>query len=324
MKLAYTETDSTLTHSPEGKVTETVTTFQCSSMQTEEVLNTEVEDKITQTEVDDFNILTVNKIEIVYSMELWRTQTDVAELEDMLLIRPRNEPQDERETTLSTHYSHVGDTNQPNFNAQGESHTGVNAEHTEEVEVDTSVRDESDFLTRNVNMDSTESNNVNQGTMPAEAISNAVSEVGVPEAGDNDDALEVVNPEVAASLNEDEVDFNQRADDGDVCEFVTRVNPTGNPEHSETESIISSASKSEESQRSQKQLAGIDMHIGEYQEVKFPPVVSTIVPQKPIESTKERMPSLVCTMKHSEKKKFPKSIPKLPASCTVLEDPVMS
>ena len=66
------------------------------------------------------------------------------------------------------------------------------------------------------------------------------------------------------------------------------------------------------------------MHIGEYCEVKFPSVVSTIVTQSPIETMKEKTPSpvdLLCTTKHSEKKKFRRSVPKLPASCTVSEDP---
>ena len=137
MKSAYTETDITITQSPDGKVTETVNTFQCSSMQTEEVQNKDVEDKITQTEVNDSNILTVKKIEIVYSMESWGTQTDVTELENMLPICQRNEPQDERETTLSTDYSHVGDRNQGNLNDEAQSNSGVSEEHNEEVEVDT-------------------------------------------------------------------------------------------------------------------------------------------------------------------------------------------
>ena len=92
----------------------------------------------------------------------------------------------------------------------------------------------------------------------------------MPETDDNDDGA-------PPSLNEDEVDVSQRGEDSDVSALLRTVNPTKNPDHSETESIISSASKSEESQRSQKQLAGIDMRVGKYREVKFPPVVCTIV-----------------------------------------------
>ena len=249
-------------------------------------------------------------------MESWGTQTDVTELEDMLPIHRRNEPQDERETTLSTEFSHVGDRKKPNLNDEAQSNTTVTEELSEEVEVDTSGRDESDHFPRDVYSNYSQDGNYNECTIPAESVSNAVVEVAVPQTGDDDDSA-------PPSLNEDEVDVSQRAEDSDVSALLSTVNPTKNPDHSQTESIISSASKSEESQRSQKQLAGIDMRIGEYIEVKFPPVVCTIFPQKPIESTKERTPSPVdlCTMKHSEKKKFPKSIPKLPASCTISEDP---
>ena len=130
-----------------------------------------------------------------------------------------------------------------------------------------------------------------------------------------------MNPHVA--IDTPEFDINLRGDDADISEVVTSVNPTDTPDHSKTESIMSSASKSEENPRSQKQLAGIDMRVGEYREVKFPPVLSTIVAHKPMEAMKERTPSPVdlCTTKHSEKKKFPKSVPKLPASCTISEDP---
>ena len=76
-------------------------------------------------------------------MESWGTQTDVTELEDMLPIRRRNEPQDERKTTLSTEYSHVGDRKKPNLNDEAQSNTAVTEELSEEVEVDTSGRDES-------------------------------------------------------------------------------------------------------------------------------------------------------------------------------------
>ena len=82
---ASTETDSAITKSPEAKEKESVISFQSSYMQTEEVpdgnsvdnpvknksTHADVQDNMIQTEVDNSNILTVNKIEIVYSMESW-------------------------------------------------------------------------------------------------------------------------------------------------------------------------------------------------------------------------------------------------------------
>ena len=47
----------------------------------------------------------------------------------------------------------------------------------------------------------------------------------MPETGDN-------NNGPSPSLNEDEVDVSQRADDSDVSALLTTVNPTENPEHS--------------------------------------------------------------------------------------------
>ena len=100
---------------------------------------------------------------------------------------------------------------------------------------------------------------------------------------------------------------------------------------SETDSLVSSTScydarsdtKSEEMPKSQS--SGLDMRRGEYKEVTFPPVPSMIVTQKPMEPTKERTPSPVdlCTtsQQKEKKKKLPKVQGKMPASCTVSEDP---
>ena len=77
--------------------------------------------------------------------------------------------------------------------------------------------------------------------------------------------------------------------------------------------------------RSQSSGTGLDMRRGEYREVTFPPVPSMIVTQKPMEPTKERTLSPVdlhTTLQQTEKKKkLPKVQGKMPASCTVLEDP---
>ena len=52
--------------------------------------DTTMYDKTNQTEVDNSNILTVHRIEIVTSMETWGTQTDTNELEAMDPITPTN------------------------------------------------------------------------------------------------------------------------------------------------------------------------------------------------------------------------------------------
>ena len=79
-----------------------------------------------------------------------------------------------------------------------------------------------------------------------------------------------------------------------------------NKDDTEIESILSSASKSEDVPKIATG-AGLDMRRGEYHEVEFPPVASTLVKHKPVESTpKQRTPSpidLCTTTKGTVKKK---------------------
>ena len=101
-----------------------------------------------------------------------------------------------------------------------------------------------------------------------------------------------------------------------------------NKDDTETESILSSASKSEDVPKIATG-AGLDMRRGEYHEVEFPPVASTLVKHKPVESTpKQRTPSpidLCTTTKGTVKKKkseeentTPKKVIPL---CAISEDP---
>ena len=256
MKPASTEMDRAITNLPETKVKEIGITFQCSLMQTEEVANginevktnsthTDVKDEMIQTEVDKSNILTVNKIEIVYSMESWGTQTDVVELEDMSPIRPINQCQKKTETTLSSDDSPVVWEDEANGNSKPEFHTGVTVKHNEEFKADSSLKEEFD---PHVNTDESQANSVNEGTIPDEPVFNPLTEIEVPDTDYNVDADEVVNPELADSVHETEVFVHQKCDDGDVSDVVSNVNPTNTPDHSETESIVSSILKSEEFQ----------------------------------------------------------------------------
>ena len=98
----------------------------------------------------------------------------------------------------------------------------------------------------------------------------------------------------------------------------------------DTDSILSSASKHHEhddvASKSAIKPAGLDMRRGEYRDVDFPPVSTLNVPMKLLLEhaiRKERTPSLVdlCTTPKSPVKKKFKSAEKLPAACTVSEDP---
>ena len=160
----------------------------------------DVQDKMIQTEVDDSNILTVNKIEIVYFMESWGTQTDVVELEDMSPILPINQGDDASQITLvnvnsdTTEIANADevimpaedtcnevvkvahpDIDQANSNSEAESESCLNPECNQEMECESIVReDESDVFAANVNSDNTETVNVDEGIMPAEETSNEV------------------------------------------------------------------------------------------------------------------------------------------------------
>ena len=107
-------------------------------------------------------------------------------------------------------------------------------------------------------------------------------------------------------------------------------------DHSETESIVSSVStartddvpKCKTDDALKSPCAGIDMRVGEYRELQFPPVPSTVVSQKPLEVNKGRSPSPVdlCTTKPPEDKNEEKSPEKKPGDklknlCTFSEDP---
>ena len=98
----------------------------------------------------------------------------------------------------------------------------------------------------------------------------------------------------------------------------------------DTDSILSFASKHHEhddvASKSAIKPAGLDMRRGEYCDVDFPPVSTLNVPMKPLMEhaiRKERTPSPVdlCTTPKSPVKKKFKSAEKLPAACTVSEDP---
>ena len=118
-------------------------------------------------------------------------------------------------------------------------------------------------------------------------------------------------------------------------EYVEQLNVQVKENLSETDSVVSSASKLELSsavklQESQRQTtaAGLDMHMGEYHELDFPPVSSTNVTLKHIDTVvKERTPSPedLCTRRDvsppKKKKKVKISPEKLPAACTISEDP---
>ena len=69
------------------------------------------------------------------------------------------------------------------------------------------------------------------------------------------------------------------------------------------------------------------MRRGEYFDLDFPPVTTTNVPQHHIDTiSKERTPSLedlctCCDVSPARKKKVKISAEKLPAACTIFEDP---
>ena len=119
-------------------------------------------------------------------------------------------------------------------------------------------------------------------------------------------------------------------------EYLEQLNVQVKENLSETDSVVSSASKLEISsaaklQESQRQTtaAGLDMRMGEYHELDFPPVSSTNVALKHIDTVvKERTPSPedLCTRcdvspPKKKKKKLKISREKLPAACTISEDP---
>ena len=110
--------------------------------------------------------------------------------------------------------------------------------------------------------------------------------------------------------------------DGSEAVEIAMANQIGDP--GETDSIILSVSKTDDLQKTQTQAAGLDMRVGEYREVQFPPVATTVVTQKAIDTAKCRTPSpvnLCTTTKLPEKMTFHKAAEKMPASCTVSEDP---
>ena len=112
------------------------------------------------------------------------------------------------------------------------------------------------------------------------------------------------------------------SEEGSEVVEIAMANQIGDP--GKTDSIISSVSKTDDLQKTQTQAARLDMRVGEYREVQFPPVATTVVTQKPIDTAKCRTPSpvnLCTTTKLPEKMTFHKAPEKMPASCTVSEDP---
>ena len=112
------------------------------------------------------------------------------------------------------------------------------------------------------------------------------------------------------------------SEDGSEVVEIAMANQIGDP--GEMDSINSSVSKTDDLQKTQTQAASLDMRVGEYREVLFPPVATTVVTQKPIDMAKCRTPSpvnLCTTTKLPEKTTFHKAAEKMPASCTVSEDP---
>ena len=112
------------------------------------------------------------------------------------------------------------------------------------------------------------------------------------------------------------------SEDGSEVVESTMTNQIGDT--GEMDSVILSVSKADDVQKTQTQSAGLDMRVGEYREVQFPPVATTVVTQKPLEMAKCRSPSpvnLCTTTKPPQKTKFHKAAEKMPTSCTVSEDP---
>ena len=120
-------------------------------------------------------------------------------------------------------------------------------------------------------------------------------------------------------------------------DYVEQLNAQVKENVSETDSVVSSASKLEvslaaklevSSQR-QTMSAGLDMRMGEYHELDFPPVSSTNVALKHMDTVvkeRERTPSPedLCThldVSPLKKKKVKISPEKLLAACTISEDP---
>ena len=134
--------------------------------------------------------------------------------------------------------------------------------------------------------------------------------------GTQTDTLELASMSPFHTLKTDDSE-----DGSEVVEsaMANQIGDTG-----ETDLVISSVSKADDVQKTQTLSAGLDMRVGEYREVQFPPVAKTVVTQKPIEMAKCRTPSpvnLCTTSKPPEKSKFHKAAEKMPASCTVSEDP---
>ena len=113
-------------------------------------------------------------------------------------------------------------------------------------------------------------------------------------------------------------------DSGDGSEVVESAMANQIGDTGEMDSVISLVSKAVDVHKTQTQSAGLDIRVGEYREVQFPPVATTVVTQKPLETAKCRSPSpvnLCTTTKPPQKTKFRKAAEKMPASCTVSEDP---
>ena len=121
------------------------------------------------------------------------------------------------------------------------------------------------------------------------------------------------------------------------ADYVEQLNAQVKENVSETDSVVSSASKLEVSLAaklevtSQRQTtsAGLDMRMGKYHELDFPPVSSMNVALKHMDTVvkeRERTPSPedLCTrldVSPLKKKKVKISPEKLPAACTISEDP---
>ena len=99
------------------------------------------------------------------------------------------------------------------------------------------------------------------------------------------------------------------------------------PRDDEVVSVSSLSRQEEEQQPSSSQGVGLDMRRGEYFELDFPPVTTTNIPQHHIDTiSKQRTPSPEDLCTHSDvsparKKKVKISGEKLPAACTISEDP---
>ena len=102
-----------------------------------------------------------------------------------------------------------------------------------------------------------------------------------------------------------------------ICptDYVEQIKDNMKYNLSKTDSVVSSASELEDSQKQRSKAAGLDMRMGEYHELDFPPVSSTNVALKHMDTVmKERTPSLEdlctrCDVSASKKKKKVKISP---------------